>query len=217
MKAKEWYAKFEACTTEEQFQQELDTCLRSLVKEANDLISKRKCKTSDAMAACINEIDNKWFAIKRIHDKNKKNREWYHPVLSHAELLEDGFKAVYVQLHPKNKWFFNLDKHKKMVDEREREIKEKKKEVEHFTPYVVTPYENLTMENLVQEILCCTMALGKYVQVGIPIMSLKPLANRIALLKYWYAKKEINMDDLEEFKKDEQAWVKAHMMYGGQA
>ena len=211
MKAKEWYAKFEACTTEEQFQQELDTCLGSLVKEANDLISKRKCKTPDAMAACINEVDNKWFAIKRIHDKNKKNREWYHPVLSHAELLEDGFKAVYVKLHPKNKWFFNLSKHEKMIEERQEEIEAQKKRMENFTPYAVTKFEDLTMDNLGTEILCCTMALGQYAQIGLPIQHFKPLAQRIALLRYWRAKGAIDLNDVEEFEKDRQAWIMAHM------
>lgn len=45
MKAKEWYKKFESCETEEQFQQKLEACLLSLVEEANELISKRRCKS----------------------------------------------------------------------------------------------------------------------------------------------------------------------------
>lgn len=210
MKAKEWYRTFEECETEEQFQIKLEECLRSLVKEANDLITKRKCKSPTAMTACINEIDNKWFAIKRIHDNNRKNPEWYHPVLSKAELLEDGFKAVYVELHPKNKWFFDLDKHKKKVEERQKEIDEQKKAVDNLRPYAVTPYKDLTMENLSGEILCCTMALGNYVSCGIPPQYLRGLAHRITLLRYWKVKGAINLQDVEEFEKDNEAWVASH-------
>lgn len=212
MKAKEWYKKFESCETEEQFQQKLEACLLSLVEEANELISKRRCKSPDAMAACINEVNTKWFAIKRIHDKNKKNKDWHHPILSEAELLEDGFKAVYVHFHPKNSWFFDINKHKKMIDEKNEEIERRKKKLENFTPYAVTPFEQLTMDNLVNEIFCCITALGQYADVGIPVQSLKSLAQRIELLRYWSIKGEINLKDVEEFNKDKRAWLINHGM-----
>ena len=43
------------------------------------------------------------------------------------KFLDDGFKAIYVELHPEHKWVFDLDKHKKMIKEMQEENEREKK------------------------------------------------------------------------------------------
>lgn len=42
------------------------------------------------------------------------------------------------------------------------------------------------------------MALGNYAEMGFPLQSLRPLAFRIALLRYWKERAAINLDDAKE-------------------
>jgi hypothetical protein len=53
------------------------------------------------------------------------------------------------------------------------------------------------MENLIPETMACIAALGHYVEMGIPIQSLRPLAFRISLLRYWKSKGAIDLDDVK--------------------
>ena len=99
--------------------------------------------------------------------------------------------------------YFDINRHKKFVDDTNaaREVQQKRIAAKQFTPYAVTPYEQLTNETLLHEILACTMALGNYAEMGIPLQSLRPLAFRISLLRYWKEKGAINLDDVKEMEK----------------
>ena len=208
MKAKEWYKQFEMCETSDEFEKKLEECLIELVDDADKLIIKRKAKSHDAIASCINEVNQKYKAIINIHENKKKNHE--SDILGGVTILDDGFKAAYVLKHPDREWYFNINNHMKKVEERRDEIEMHEKAVSNIIPYNVTPFEELTMETLTKEILCCTMALGSYVGAGIPVDWIRPLAYRIGLLRWWKNNGEINLEDVEEFKKDEAAWVRSH-------
>lgn len=201
MKAKEYAQKlFELVEEHEQFESQLEKSLKALCQDADKLIKIRRAKSDEAIAACINEVNAKWLAIIN-HYKKLTNQEYHGWETTMCPvILEDGFKAAYIHLHPNHGWYFNLSRHKKFVDETNaaREAQQKRIAAKKFTPYAVTPYEQLTMETLVTEILACTMALGNYAEMGIPLQSLKPLAYRISLLRYWKAKGEINLDDAKE-------------------
>lgn len=201
MKAKEYAQKlFELVEKHEEFENLLERSLKALCQDADNLIKLRRAKSDEAVAACINEVNAKWLAIINHYKKltNDEYQGWETTMC--PILLEDGFKATYVHLHPNRGWYFDVNRHKKFVDDTNaaREAQQKRIAAKKFTPYAVTPYEKLTMETLVPEIMACLMALSNYAEMGIPLQSLKPLAFRISLLRYWKEKGAINLDDAKE-------------------
>lgn len=210
MKAKEYYRMLqEASDTEEGFEEGLEKVLTSMSDEVDELIRRRNAKSNDAIAGCVKEIDQKWRALVALHNKKKEKFE-LDGHLGRAILLDDGFKAVYVHLHPGREWMFDMKKHEQHIDELKVQERLRKQVMDSFAPYKVTPFEELTMDNLVKEIMNCTMAMGSYYTIGIPIDWFRPLAYRVALLRYWKSKGAINLADVEEFEKDNRAWVLAH-------
>ena len=202
MKAKEYAQKFfELADKQEEFETLLVKALKEFCQEADKLIKIRRAKSDESVAACINELNRKWLSL--VSHYNKLTNQEYHgwetklcPVI-----LEDAFKAAYVHLHPNRGWYFDLNRHKQHVDrinaQRERDYNMEKEASKNFVPYAVTPYEELTMDTLVQEIMACLMALGNYYQIGFPPQSLRPLAFRISLLRYWKEKGAINLEDVK--------------------
>ena len=207
MKAKEYYRTLqEASDTEEGFEEALEKVLTSMSNEVDELIRQRNAKSNDAIAGCVKEIDQKWRALVALHNKKKEKFE-LDGYLGKAILLDDGFKAVYVHLHPDRKWMFDMKKHEQHIDKLKAQEEQKAKIIESFAPYAVTPFEKLTVKDLNKEILACCMALGCYRSMGIPVDWFKPLAYRVALLRHWKEKGIIDLAEAEEFEKDSKAWV----------
>ena len=213
MKAKLHYAKLKECATEEAFYEAHETMMYDLVKDVEVLIKSRNAKRRDAVEACIKEVNDKYRAICRLHEKYQKEVDYGHFIKT-IKFLDDGFKAIYVDLHPEHKWAFDLKKHCEKVDKMREEIKrreeqEKERESSLFI-HPVTPFEDLTMENITKEILCCMAALGSYASSGMPLQYMKKLAFRITLLRYWKDNGSINLDDVKEWEEDPEKWAKSH-------
>lgn len=222
MKAKLYFAKLKECKTEEEFMNQYESMMYELDEEVGSLIQQRNAKTNDAIKSCILEIDNKYKAILRLINKYKEElvsnpeESPEKDFIRNLKFLDDGFKAVYVELHPDHEWFFDINKHKKYIKEIEEVEKKKQEERNNFFLHAVTPFDQLTMDNLTSEILACLASLGSFSSLigtgGITMEAAKPLAYRIALLRYWHSKGEINLGDVEIFEKDPEAWVKEHGM-----
>ena len=200
MKAKEYAEKlFELVEKHEEFENLLEKCLKALCAEADSLIKIRRAKSDEAVAACINQVNQKYLAIINQYEKltNKEYQGWETTMC--PTLLVDGFKAAYVHIHPNRGWYFNIKRHKQFINEENarREAQQRRIASKTLTPYAVTPYEQLTMETLIPEIMACLAALGHYVEMGIPIQSMRPLAFRISLLRYWKHMGAINLDDVK--------------------
>ena len=211
MKAKQYMWKLiEAAETNSELKlmDEMSQMLEDLIKDADNLIETRRASTNKAIESCVLEVNEKYKAILRLHNKYKEENP--DSILSAVTLVGDGFKACYVELHPDRGYIFDIKKHKEMMDQKRKEYEEQKKALENFVPHAVTPYEELTMDNIYPEFFACLQSLANSHNAGVPIDWLRPLAGRIALLKYWIGKKEINLDEVKEYEKDPQAWVQSH-------
>lgn len=207
MKAKDYYRILqESSNDEEKFEKALENILKSMSDEVDELIRRRNAKSNDAIAGCVKEIDQKWRALVALHNKKKEKFE-LDGHLGKVILLDDGFKAVYMRLHPGREWMFDMKKHEQHIDKLKAQEEQKAKIIESFAPYKVTPFEKLTVKDLNKEILACCMALGYYRSIGIPVDWFKPLAYRVALLRHWNEKGIIDLTEAEEFEKDNKAWV----------
>jgi len=200
MKAKEYAQKlFELVENQDEFENFLEKSLKEFCAEADKLIKIRRAKSDESVAACINELNQKWIALVNHYKKlmNNEYEGWEKHIF--PTLLEDGFKSAYVLTHPNRGWYFDIKRHKKFIEEETaaREAQNRRIATQKFTPYAVTPYEQLTMDNITQEIMCCLMALGNYANMGFPPQSIRPLAFRITLLRYWKEKGEINLEDVK--------------------
>lgn len=201
MKAKEYYNIIADTKNEKEFFDKLNECVLALIDEANNLIKSRNAKTREAQAACINEINNKWLSICYTHEKRVDSYE-IDSHLRSIKILRDGFKAAYITKHPDKEWYFTKMKdHLEYIEKNNEEANKKLKDNELFLHQVI-PYNELTMENITSEILSCMMSLGSAASHGIPIQWVKPLADRITLLRYWKDKGSINLSDVEEMEKN---------------
>ena len=200
MKAKEYAEKlFELVEKREEFENLFEKCLKELCTEADSLIKVRRAKSDEAVAGCINQVNQKYLAIINQYEKliNKEYQGWEATMC--PTLLADGFKAAYVHIHPNRGWYFDIKRHKQFIDgeNARREAQQRSIASKTLTPYAVTPYEQLTMETLIPETMACLAALGHYAEMGIPIQSMRPLAFRISLLRYWKHKGAIDLDDVK--------------------
>lgn len=202
MKAKEYAEKlFALVEKHEEFENLLEKCLRELVKEADGLIKIRRATSDESVAACINQVNQKYLAIINNYEKmaNAKYEGWETTMC--PTILKDGFKAAYVHIHPNRGWYFDINRHKNFIERENARRESQQKMIEAkaktFRPYAVTPYEQLTMDTLGGETLACLMALGSYAEMGFPMQSIRPLAFRISLLRYWSHKGAINLEDVK--------------------
>ena len=196
MKAKYYYMCFKSCDTTEKLEDSIEKCMLDFVKDAENLITTRCAKSREAIASRIKEVNQKWLALIRIHDESKGKLDYDHP-LKDVGFNEDGFKASFVHIHPEYSWAFDLDGFKKKIDQAQ---KEREEALKNFYPYVVKPFEQLTKENLREEFLGIVMALGSYHRVGMPIETLRPLAERAEMIRKWIENDcTINQDDIKAF------------------
>ena len=203
MKAKEWYNVIKECKAPEEMKQKLDDCMRSLITDAVKMVKQRNCKTIGAAAAAIKDQDRKWKAIVSLHNKTCDSLE-SNIAIKYVVLDKNGFKKSFIANYPEFEEVFHLDEPNTI----QQETKKEEKPIFFFKP---TPYEELTQENLISEIMGCIHAVSVYVtDMGMKPEHVRPLINRVSLLKYWHNKGKINLNDLEEFQKDENKWVREH-------
>lgn len=209
MKAKEYYKRISQAKTFELAKTEVCNCLQNLIKDADDLVKRRCCKNNSAVSSCVREVNQKWEAIVNAHESVRESYDIDHPLYG-VELHKDGFKAAYAETYPDRYVDFDLNKHIKMVESRNKEAEDRSARLANFVPHKVKKFEDLTMENISSEIMACYMSLGSASGCGIPIQWLKPLAQRVFLLRWWQSNGSINLDDVKDFEANPDAWVHAH-------
>lgn len=198
MKAKEWYNKLFSCKTDGELKDCLGNCLSSLIQDANKLIKIRRATSDKAIASCLNEVNDKWRAICILHENAKYTDD--HP-LHDSKLLKDGFKAAYVHENPNRGWYFDLKNHKNYVNREQEKEQEKFFMKPTLKLFNVTPYEEITKENITKEILENMYLIGHY-HGKVSNILLMSLVHRARILRYWKATDNINLSDIEEMEKD---------------
>lgn len=202
-KAKDWYTRMRESKTKDDFETILSNCLKSLSEDADHLIKVRKAKSDKAVAACINEVNNKWIAICNLHDSDSFTEE--HPMRG-SILHIDGFKAAYVHLHPNRGWYFDMKNHKNNMKDIETRMNAKELAIPVLILYGLTPYtkiKELDLNGLRKEFLTAAYALGTISHstdptiVKVSGVYARVLATHMTLIKYWISTNKIDTDDVD--------------------
>ena len=190
MKAKIYFAILKEAKSTDDLEQKIAEMLQDLCKEAEGLIKQRCCKTEDAIASVINEVNTKYKRICELQDSFRNNPEnLVHP-LSSIQMHEDGFKAAMVHLNKKYSFYFDLESHKNKMEKAQEDIP-------NIVPIPLTPLKDLKKEDLLGEFINNLYLLGSYSQ-AFPIDVLRPLAKRIAIIKKWIDQGYIDLSDIKE-------------------
>ena len=205
MKAREWYAKLKASPEEEEYEKVLENCLRCLVQDADTLIKIRRATSDKAVAACIDEVNNKWLAILNMRDADTTIPPNHH--MAKSKLVRDGFRAAYVHIHPNRRWYFDLNRHKANVEMEQMKFMGLDITNPVLILFGLTTYdkmENFTMNDLRREFLHAAYTLGNiskscstWPQHVVTVYS-KVIARHMFLIKTWITVGKVNIDDVKE-------------------
>lgn len=206
MKAIEYYNKLKASKTKEEFENELNNCLVSLIQDANKLIKIRRATSDNAVRKCILEVNDKWKAIVNLRE-NDKNIDKDSPMYA-VYLVKDGFQAAYVMQNPKRRWMFDLEQHKRNVkqEQMQYDIKQLKQEgfdivnatliLFGFTPY--TKIQDCTISDLRKLVLQGYMTLssifGSNAAENTKGLWMRIIADYIFRLNFWISIDKIDME-----------------------
>lgn len=205
MKAREWYAKLKGCVTIEEYENILENCLRSLVSDADNLIRIRRATSDHAVAACINEVNNKWVCILNTRDNDTSIPE-NHPMME-SKLLKDGFKAAYVTIHPNRGWYFDIKRHKSNVAEEQLKFLGFDLTKPVLILFGLTPYDKMqdfTVNDLRREFLHAAYTLGSISHNNnnwpehVKMSYSKILARHMFLIKTWINVGKIDISDADK-------------------
>lgn len=204
MKAREWYAKLKGAANEEEYENVLENCLRSLVQDADNLIKIRRATSDKAVAACIDEVNNKWLAILNMRDSDATIPASHQ--MAKTKLLRDGFKAAYVHIHPNKRWYFDLNRHKSNVETEQLKFLGLDITKPVLILFGLTPYdkmENFTLNDLRKEFLCAAYCLGNISHSTnwpphVVTAYSKIIARHMFLVKTWITVGKINVDDAKD-------------------
>lgn len=208
MKAKDWYNKMLNTSSNEEFEEVITNCLKSLSDDAMQLIKIRRAKSDDAVAACINEVNNKWIAICRMLESDKENGkfETTHP-MADAYLDKDGFRASFVHLHPKYGWCFDLKRHKAKMEAKQERLTMKDLHNPTLILMGLTPLDKIDEEFLKNkassEILHCYILISNLHNSTTPanassnMVFMKIIAAHVHLLKCWKQAGKADLSDIE--------------------
>ena len=205
MKASEWYAKLKATTTEEEYEHVLENCLRSLVQDADNLVKIRRATSDKAVAACINEVNNKWLAILNMRESDTTIPSDHY--MMKTKLVKDGFKAAYVHIHPNKGWYFDIKRHKVNMEQEQMKFMGLDLTKPVLILFGLTPYdkmENFTMDDLRKEFLHAAYTLGNISKScatwpqHVVVVYSKILARHMFLIKTWITVGKIDITDVDE-------------------
>lgn len=223
MKAKEWYNKIKEAESKEDFETVLTNCLKSLCEDTDHLIKIRHAKSDHAVAACINEVNNKWTTIVRMVNEEKESFHENHQ-LKNSMLHKDGFKAAYVHLHPKCGWYFDMKQHKQNIETAEFFMNAKNIYQPVLILYGLTTYDKLEndLNMLRKEFLQAAYTLGTmYRESGNPFITedVKAIYMRIitihmSLLRFWIQLGSIDMDDIDIAYSDHKQLIEKYQKKG---
>lgn len=194
MKAKEYFKRLCDDTSTLLLQARINNIHSDIVVEMKDLIKVRHITQDHGKFAVLKEVDNKWRTIVRLCKQAPQ---------VDIDIREDEFLTYIHNNVPEFKKFIQIQE----VDENGNIINkenDKPTEIPYF--HKVIPLNEITNENITHEILACMYALGGYGQMGMPLSTLKPLAHRISLLRYW-KENGIKYEQIEEYNKDPNKFV----------
>ena len=199
MKAKEWYSKMKEAKTEKEFETVLANCLKSLSEDADHLIKVRRAKSDKAIAACIDEVNNKWIAICNLHSSDTFEED---SPMYKSTLIKDGFRGAYVHLHPNRGWYFDLKAHKGNVENIKTKLTTKDLCNPVLCSYGLTPYtkiSDLSLDNMRSEFLQAAYVLGSlsHTENVTNSVYMRILATHMLLIKYWIAYGKVDLDDVD--------------------
>lgn len=223
MKAKEWYTKLKNANNKDDFETVLTNCLESLCNDADHLIKIRRAHSDHAIAACIDEVNNKWSAIIRLINDEKDTYNEDHP-LHNSILHKDGFKAAYVHLHPKRGWYFDMETHKKNIENMEFYMSAKNLYNPVLILYGLTPYDKLEndLNILRKEFLHVAYTLGSmYKESGNPFLTekvksvyMRILTIHMSLLRFWIQLGSIDIEDVDIAYTDHEKLIEKYQKRG---
>lgn len=205
MKARDWYAKLKQASTQEEYENTLENCLRSLIQDADNLIKIRRATSDKAVSACIDEVNNKWLAILNMRESDTTIPADHQMMKS--KLVKDGFKAAYVHVHPNKGWYFDMKRHKVNMEQEQIKFMGFDLTKPVLILFGLTPYdkmENFTVNDLRKEFLHTAYQLGNiskscatWPQHVVAVYS-KILARHMFLIKTWITVGKINIADVDE-------------------
>lgn len=213
MKAKDWYKKLVDATSQEEFEKILENCLRSLCDDAMNLINIRKAKSDSAVSACIKEVNNKWSTICRMFESDKENKKFTDDSCQMNIYLDrDGFKAAFIQSHPKYGWCFDLEAHKRKIEAKQQQVSMKDLHNPTLILSGLTPLteidEEFLQHKVSEEILKCFLTLSTFKETNFGgeanIVFMRIIAYHVHLLKCWRNAGKPDMEDIENMYKP---WV----------
>lgn len=194
MKAKTYFHKLKDAKTIEELEQNISQMLIDLINDALSLIDQRHCKTNDAIASCITEVNQKYLRICELCNNFSQDVNNFGQPLQMVKLDNDGFKATFVATNPKYSFCFDLKKHEEKMH-RTQELYAKGPDPIIYTP--LTPLKDLKYEDLRKEFILDCIRLSEYSKF-MPLGMLQPLANRMAIIEKWIKQGFIDYTDIEE-------------------
>jgi hypothetical protein len=202
MKAKEYYNQICTDISKKDIDTIINSICDSMIVEIINLISIRHVTRDDGRFNVIKEVDNKWKAIVRLYKKDSEKSKQLHgdqiPLLFGRELHEDEFLLYIYNNSTEFKKFIRIQE----VDDDGNILEDNKP----FCAHKPIPLNEVTNENISDEILSCLYTLGKYTDMRMPQEWIKPLAFRISLLEHW-EENGINYDQIDEFEHDPERFV----------
>ena len=189
MKAKEYLKQICDNTYSTLLQDRINDVHLAMVDEMRNLESVRHIKRDEGKFSLLKEFDNKWKVIVRLA----------HGPSIDIDLHDNEFLLYVYRNVPEFKKFIQLEEPKYESDE----------DGDEKIPYFhnVIPLNEITDKNITREILACLYAIGAYINGGISLTSVTPLAYRISLLRYW-KENGINYEQIDEFEKDPEKFAR---------
>ena len=206
MKAKDYYRRLkDTGGDQEKVEETLVAILTELSDEANEILSRKNCKTTKEKMNAINGVVLKW---ERIIELKEEDNSPESAGLKLFKLNKLGFIASFVELHPEHGDLFDLESFKKelMAQEKTRQ------EAGRNMPVQLTPLDKITKETMAMELMMsyhnmksahdmfCVAGGMSHAELAEHV---QPLVRRINILNKWIAEGDVNYDDIETFENED--------------
>lgn len=189
MKAKEYLTQICDDTHTPSIQARIYKVLSLMVDEMRNIESIRHIKKDESKFSLLKEFDNKWKVIVNLAHRSTS---------IDIDIPDDEFQLYVYNNVPEFKKFIRIENPKN------DNIKEMEEKIPYF--HEVMPLNEITDKNIAHELLACMYAVGEYTNMGMPLMTIAPLFQRISLLRYW-RENGIEYEQIHEFEKDREKFI----------
>lgn len=188
MKAKEYFKRICDNAPPLLIQASIESIHSDMVIEMKNLIAVHHIVQDESKFVVLKESDDKWKIIVRLA----------HEQLHDINLQDNEFLLYVYNNVPEFKKFIRIENPKN------DNIKEMEEKIPYF--HEVMPLNEITDKNIAHELLACMYAVGEYTNMGMPLMTIAPLFQRISLLRYW-RENGIDYEQIDEFEKDREKFI----------